>query len=176
MRLVLTLFFGIVFAAWADAQQTAGSLTAAERRKQLQSNRKLLEKLVSNSVALSGANSSLDRAVAACRGAMGDLCLALDGAITSHDASRVAELGDYLAAIVHDGLLPNLNEAKLQFADGSPERVRLVDLHKSASDDFARVESSIPLTDSLARSQQVKAVMAKWQVATQNELAEVLSK
>jgi len=144
--------------AWADAQQTT-TLTAADRLKQLQSNRKLVEKLVGHGVSLANANEPLKRA-GHCRSAMGELTLALDGAIREQDASRVAELGEHLAAIVNDGLIPNLKEAKPNATPASPAFAEFIALHTSSTDELQRLQSSVPQLEALGRSAQVKAMLA----------------
>ncbi len=171
MRLVLTLCVGIVLAAWADAQQAGSTLTAAERLKQLQSNRTLVGQLVQHGVTLANANEPLKRAEE-CRRAMGDLSIALNGAIDAQDPNRVAELGDHLTAIVDRGLIPNLKDALPDATPGSPTYEQFQTLHKSSSDEMQRLQNSVPQLDALGRSSQVKAMLANWS-KTREELANI---
>lgn len=173
MRTFLTLCLAVVLVTWADAQQAAAHLTAAERLQQLKSNRAILEKMVSHSVALSHANDPIGR-TAACRAAMGDLSTALDGAIAAQDANRVAELGEHLSLIVSDGLIPTIADARIQVPAGSEEEARLKDLYKQATDEMTRLELSVPRTNSLGRSHQVKETLAKWN-ATRDRLKKLFA-
>lgn len=173
MRTVLTILCAALLAAWADAQATPIVLTAGERMAQLQSNRALLEKLVSHSVSLSNANDPLSR-TAACRAAMGELASAVDAAILARNAGRIAELGDYLTAIVTDGLIPTMTEARSEVPLGSAEETRLLDLHKQATEDMARLDRALPRTDSLSRSGPVNATLTRWDT-TRTALAKLFN-
>lgn len=163
MRLLATIAAAALVAAWADAQQ-AGMLGAAERLRQLHANRALIDTLVQRNLVLAHANRPLERAEA-CRLSMIDLARELEAAIRAQDASRVAELGDHLTAIVRDALTPALTDAIDQIPTDSPDRERLVQLHKAAAEEFARIELKVPRTDVLGRSQHVKRTLADWHSA-----------
>lgn len=173
MRMLLTLLSAIVLVAWADAQQAGAMLTASERLKQLQANRTLVEKLVASGLTLSTANNSVSRA-SACRAAMGDLTLALDGAIAEKDPNRIAELGDHLNALVSNGLIPALEESR-DVPAGSADAAKVKEIHKQASDELTRLDLSVPRTDAVGRSAQVKATLESW-TATRAQLAKLFAK
>jgi hypothetical protein len=173
MRTLLTLLGAALLAAWADAQQAGALLTAGERLKQLQANRTLVEKMVASGLALSTANDSVSRA-AACRTAMGELALALDGAIDGKDPSRIAELGDHLTVLVSDGLIPAIADSH-DVPAGSADEARLKEIHKQVSDEMARLELAVPRTDAVGRSTQVRATLERF-TATRAKLAKLYSK
>lgn len=164
MKLFQTLLVGVLLAAWADAQQAGAALTAAERLKQLQNNRALLSALVNRSVAYVEANDPLRRAET-CRGAMTDLAKSLDAAILARDAERIAELGDHYAMMADEALLPIIREAAQTVPTTSPDRDRLVALHKAATEDLQQLEWSVPVGDTLGRSKSVKEMLARWQAS-----------
>ena len=93
-----TLLFA-TFAALASGQPTTPGPIAFEQLKLFKSNRELLEDLVSRSVDLANANDPLTRAKA-CQKATSDIGRAMGTAVRADDADRVAELGEYLTALI----------------------------------------------------------------------------
>ena len=138
--LTLTLFAGL--SLWASAQERATEFH--QQLKQLEANRLLLDQLIDHGLNLSSpekGGSSLARAEE-CRLAAVTLAAALKAA-PANDPERVAELSDHVAAVVRDGLLPNLTDAHINV--GSPEqRKRLEDISRGAREDLSALDKSLP--------------------------------
>lgn len=119
-------------AAWASAQGPAPGETAAERMDQFTRDRALLETLVDRGLELADAGTPLRRA-RVCHDAATDIGGRLREAVAAEDPVRVAELTEYLGAIVHDGLVPTYRQARDTIPPGSPEAADLDRLRYDAT-------------------------------------------
>ena len=158
-----TLLFA-AFAALASGQPTTPGPLASEQLKLFKSNRELLEDLVSRSVDLANANDPLTRAKA-CQKATADIGRAMGTAVRADDADRVAELGEYLTALMDQGLTPTLTDARRQNPVGSPGEVELVQFHERATLEAEQLELSIPALGRIGTSARVKDARAKLHTA-----------
>lgn len=150
--LALTLFAGL--SLWASAQDRNPEFH--QRLKQLEANRLLLDQLIEHGLNLSSAEkggNSLARAEE-CRIAAATLAAALKAA-PSDDPERVAELCDHIAAVVHDGLVPNLTQAGKDIPPGSRDYERLKGLSSQSSEYVASLVAAIPTGGRLSTSPKV---------------------
>jgi hypothetical protein len=150
--LTLTLFAGL--SLWASGQD--GTPRMERRLKQVEANRLLLSQLIDHGLNLSSAEKGgypLARAEE-CRGAAATLVAALKAA-SADDPERVAELCDHIAAVVRDGLVPNLNEAGRDIKPGSQHYDRLKDLTKNSNADVAAWVAAVPAGGRLDTSPEV---------------------
>ena len=157
-RTMLTLIVFAALSAWAGAQGTA-PLSAEIQIKQFQSNRILIENLVSHGIELSKADNPLQRA-AACRQTARTLANSLENAARDKDADRVAEFAHLYGEVVRDGLVPNLEAASNSIPAGSPQWADLQTIRDKAKADFEGVHSSIPTTGKVGDNDKVKAALA----------------
>ncbi|HET6575469.1 MAG TPA: hypothetical protein VFG68_17835 [Fimbriiglobus sp.] len=139
--LTLTLFAGL--SLWAAGQDHAPLVD--RRLKQLEGNRLLLEQFIDHGLNLSSAEKGGNSLVRAeeCRQAAVHLANALKAA-PADDPERVAELSDYVAAVVRDGLVPNLTRASQDIPPGSNEYKRLGELSQLSSQDIAALVAAFP--------------------------------
>lgn len=160
-RTVSTLLIAAVLSAWASAH-TAVVRPVAEELRLLNSNRELLEHLITHGLSLSEANSPLDRADK-CQKAATTLADALSLACRdpNPDVSRIAELSDYLGTVLTDGLTPTLREARSQIAPGSPEFARLEKLEQQSDTVVRQVIDTIPTTGPLGERVEVRTARGK---------------
>ena len=139
--------------AWVSAQGPTG-LSAHDRLKLLVSNKHLLEDLMDHGVRVADKNTPLDRAEE-CLKTADPLARELRSAVYLHDADRVAEMGDLLKRLVSDGFVPNLNEAK-NIPEGSPEFVRLKEVHRTAARNIGDLAAAIPADGEWAGQKRVR--------------------
>lgn len=150
--LTLTLFAGL--SLWASGQDRAPDFH--QQLKQLEANRLLLDQLIDHGLNLSSAEkggNSLARAEE-CRVAAATLVAALK-AVPGDDPERVAELCDHIAAVVRDGLVPNLAQAGKDIPPGSQEYKRLTEVSSGSSEDVAALVAAFPTGDRLDKSPKV---------------------
>jgi hypothetical protein len=81
--------------------------------------------------------------------------------VTRSDADRVSEIGDHIHAIVNDGLLPNLREARDQIRPGSADYGKLQELHGLASQKLNELPSAVPTTGEFAQQRRVRETREK---------------
>jgi hypothetical protein len=163
--LTLSLFAGL--SLWASAQERTTQLY--QHLKQFEANRLLLDQLINHGLNLSKGGDSLGRAEE-CRQAAITLAAALK-TVPRNDAERVAELSDHIAAVVRDGLVPNLTDAHAQV--GSPEqRQKLADISRDARTDLSELDKSLPHGEVFDRSASLASARQKLTDA-QQKLAEV---
>jgi hypothetical protein len=158
--LTLTLFAGL--SLWASAQSQAPLMD--RQLKQFEANRLLLDQLLDHGLNLSSAERGgfpLARAEE-CRLAAEKLEDALkDASATDSDPERVAELCDHIAAVVRDGLVPNLDQARKDIPPGSPDYKRFTDLSSQSSDYVAGLVAAFPTGGRLGTSPEVTAARSK---------------
>jgi hypothetical protein len=150
--LTLTLFAGL--SLWASGQDRAPDFH--QQLKQLEANRLLLDQLIDHGLNLSSAEkggNSLAKAEE-CRLAAATLVAALKAA-PGDDPERVAELCDHIAAVVRDGLVPNLAQAGKDIPPGSQEYKRLTEVSSGSSEDVAALVAAFPTGDRLDKSSKV---------------------
>lgn len=152
--LTLTLFAGL--SLWASAQDRNREFH--QQLKQLEANRLLLDQLIDHGLNLSSAEkggNSLARA-RECREAAEKLAAALKAASADDtDPERVAELGDHIAAVVRDGLVPNLTQAGRDIPPGSQDYKRLTELSAQSSEYVAALVAAFPTGGRLDTSSKV---------------------
>jgi hypothetical protein len=139
--LTLSLFAGL--SLWASAQPRA---TEFHRQlKQFEANRLLLDQLIDHGLDLSSVERGGNSLVRAeeCREAAATLAAALKAA-RPDDPERVAELSDHVAAVVRDGLVPNLAQAGKDIKPGSQDYERLKILSSRSSEDVAALLVAFP--------------------------------
>lgn len=163
-RFAATLAILTAFAAWAGAQSNPSAPLAAEQLRLFQSNRELLENLVEHSVELANADTPVAK-VKACRASAKDLGRALRDAADRDDPDRVAELGDYLAAVLRHGLAPAINEARRTIPAGTAAEAELAEQARAATEDAKAFELSIPALGKVGASAKAKDARAKLQHA-----------
>jgi hypothetical protein len=150
--LTLTLFAGL--SVWASGQDRAPLVD--QQLKQLEENRLLLDQLIDHGLNLSSAEkggNSLARAEE-CRLAAATLAAALKAA-PANDPERVAELSDHIAAVVRDGLVPNLTQAGKDIPPGSRDYERLKGLSSQSSEYVAALVAAFPTGGRLNTSPKV---------------------
>jgi hypothetical protein len=157
-RSVLTLVIGAALSAWVSAQGPP-LLSADVQVKQFKANRILIENLVDHGIDLSNADSPLRRAEA-CQRTAGTLAHYLARAAGNEDPDRVAEFANLYSAVVRDGLVPNLNEAKRGITDPkSPDAGRLRAVNEQARRDLDEVRKSIPTSGKVGEHDKVKSAL-----------------
>jgi hypothetical protein len=158
--LTLTLFAGL--SLWASAQDRTPPMD--QRLKQFEANRLLLDQLLDHGLNLSSAERGgfpLARAEE-CRLAATTLAAALTAASANDsDPERVAELCDHIAAVVRDGLVPNLTQARKDTPPGSPDYVRFTKLSSESSEYVAGLVATFPAGGRLGTSPEVAAAKSK---------------
>lgn len=150
--LTLGLFAGL--SLWASGQNRAPDFH--RQLDQLEANRLLLDRLIDHGLNLSSAEkggNSLARAEE-CRQAAVTLAAALKSA-PAGDPERVAELSDHIAAVVRDGLVPNLTQAGQDIPPGSQEHKRLSELSRQSSQDIVALVAAFPTGRRLDQSPKV---------------------
>jgi len=157
-RSLLTLSFFAGLAAWASAQSPSVGPSPAEELKMLKANGTLMEDLLGHGVRVADANTPLDRAEK-CRDASASLKRAIEDA--GDDPDRIAELAEYLAEIIRDGLAPNLATARDQIHPGSQDYGRMSKIHTEVRQDFALYQQAIPSDGKSGRSSRVKDARQK---------------
>jgi hypothetical protein len=166
--LTLALFTGL--SLWASAQQRATEFH--QQLKQLDANRLLPEQLIDCGLDLSSVEKGGNSLVRAeeCRVAATKLAAALKTA-PPNDAERVAELSDHIAAVVRDGLIPNLTDA--HNGGGSLEqREKLANISRDARTDLSNLDKSLPSGETFDRSASLTGARQKLAEARQ-KLAEI---
>lgn len=158
-RLTAILLLVAVASAWASAQPPI----AGENAQLLRRNTAILSKLVDRALQSADANSPLTRAEA-CRRTAVELADELRQAVKNDDPDRVAELGEYLAVTVSDGLTPTLTAARTQIPIGS--QAELDKLHEEAEAETNQAVESIPFVNKVGRSQLVSNARDKLAAAS----------
>ena len=165
MRRFATTFAALaLLATWAGAQSSNPAPLAGDQLKLFQSNRELLENLIEHGVELANADTPVAR-VKACRESAKDLGRALRDAAGNDDADRVAELGDYLTAVIRHGLVPTIDDARKTIPAGTPAEQELVEQALRATEEAKGFELSIPALGKLGASAKVNDVRAKLRAA-----------
>jgi hypothetical protein len=145
-RTALTLTLFAALSLWASAQDRAPTLD--RQLRQLHANRLLLDQLIDHGLHLSSGErggTHLARAEE-CRQVANKLAAALRAVADERDPDpeRVAELGDHIAAVVRDGLVPNLDGAVKDIHPGSELYDQLKKVSAQSSDDVADLVRSFP--------------------------------
>jgi hypothetical protein len=167
-RWVYMLVVFAVLAGWAGAQnQAQPALSAEDKLRLLRTNRVLINSLVHDGVIMSGANDPVVRAVK-CRDASLSLVQAIQDAAKTENAERVAELTGLFRELVHDGLVPTMNEARQIVPPQSPSGVTLAQLRENASKDVVGLKALIP-TGKMGDNPRIKEALKQL-----DELAEAL--
>jgi|GEM_PF-3279458 len=146
-----------LLAAWVSAQNPVPAqpqLSAEDKLRLLKANSTLIENLVNDGVAISSADTAVNR-VEHCRNASRSLVNAIQQAATAEDAERVAVLTDLFRDFVREGLLPTLDDAKRDVPAESPDGKRLRDLRLKAAGDLNDLKKASS-TGKLSDSQRVK--------------------
>lgn len=146
-------------AAWVSAQP-GYTPTAADSLRMLKANRGLYEDLTTSALALSGRNTSLDRADE-CRKVADRLAREAREAVDRKDADRLAEVSDHLHAVTADGLAPNLADARGSINPKSPDSQRLREVHQEAFDSLTRTANAVPTNGELGTSKRAQAAREK---------------
>ncbi len=156
-----------VAALTASAQRPPAGKTAAEQLRLFRANRPLLEQLLDQGLRLAEAGDALDRADR-CRDAVLALSRALaEASAADADPSRVAELGEHLAALVRDGLGPALAQAGVDHQPGSEGYKRLADLRGRTRVDLSNARAAFRGEGAAGRSKQVQAARGELDAAVQ---------
>ena len=165
---LLTAF--VALAAWAGAQGPVppAPLSAEDKLRLLKANGALIESLVRDGVAMSAADTPVDRA-SRCRDATRSLVNAILRATEAEDAERVAELTGLFRAVVIDGLVPTLAEAQVGVTPGSPADVKLREERGKSVKDVSELRAAIPATGKVGDSPRVKDALKQL-----DELADAL--
>lgn len=163
-RPLLVLAASAALAAWVSAQTGTGP-TAADSLRMLKLNRGLYEDLTAHALALGERHTALDRADE-CRRVADRLGREVQDAARLNNPDRVAEVGDHLGAVVADGLVPNLTDARDGISPKSPEFKRLQDVHREAFDGLTRTVNAIPTDGEVGASAKVQAAREKLAAAT----------
>lgn len=145
-----TLFAVVAFAAlsgWVSGQ--GPRRIADEEAALLKKNRRLLEGLLDDGLALTASETALDRA-AACRRATDRLTGELTEAVRGENADRVNEIGEQLTALLADGFLPPFAAAQAEIRPDSPEFPRLQTLHGESAVQLKAALDAVPTTGKLA--------------------------
>jgi len=158
-RTALTLVAFAGLSLWATAQDTTSNRVATDIEL-LRTNRVLLDDLIDHGLQLSKAGGPLDRAVE-CRKTAATLGLALKHATGGTDDDRVAELSDYLTAVVRDGLVPNFDLARQGIPRGSQDYERLKKEADGAKKDLDALDEVFPTEGKLGRSGKVAEARRK---------------
>lgn len=156
-RSLLSLFAFAALSTWVGAQGPA-PLPAEVQVKQFKANQFLIADLVDHGVRLADAGDPLDRAEE-CRKTALTLARSLERAADAGDADRVAEFAGLYGAVVRDGLVPNLAEARKNIHKGSPRWDDLQRLSERAAANHAEARKSIPTTGPVGDSDKVKAAL-----------------
>jgi hypothetical protein len=146
-------------AAWVSAQPGFAP-TAGDHLRLLQANRGLYDDLTKHALALSGKNTSLDRADE-CRQVADRLAREVREAVDRKDADRVAEVSDHLSAVTADGLAPNLADARRDITPTSQDYPRLQEVHQQAFDSLSRLATAVPTDGELGESKRAQAAREK---------------
>lgn len=154
---VILTFAGL--AAWAGAQGQTPGASAADRLRLLRANRAVIGDLVAAGVKFGRQDDPINRA-AACAEVAGALTHALGRAAAdpAADPDRVAELGRHLTAVVGDGLVPVLDDARRAVPEGSPRAPELARVREKAGRDLADCRRTIPAAGAVAADPAVKDV------------------
>jgi hypothetical protein len=168
-RWVYMLVAFTVLTAWAGAQNPAQpALSAKDRLHLLRANSALIDNLVSEGVKMSAASDPVQRAER-CRGAARSLANSIEQAVKAEDAERVAELTGLFRELVHDGLVPTMNEARESVPPQSKAAEQLAQLRSHAANDVKDLKTAIPASGKLSDNPRVKDALKQL-----DELAEVL--
>lgn len=154
-RTALTLALFAALAAWASAQ---GPVTMSDELRMLRTNRGLLTDLLDHGVKLSDNGGTPLARAGECRRAAETLGAALRG---ETDEERIAELSDRLAAVVREGLAPNVRKARDEIPRGSPDYDRLRAEAERARKYLDDLGAALPQEGKLGRSPQVEAARRK---------------
>jgi hypothetical protein len=148
-RTALTLTLFACLSLWASGQDRAPIYKQID---QLEANRVLLNQLIDCGLNLSSAEKGepVSRAEE-CRLAASHLVAALK-TVRPDDAERVAELSDHVAAVVLDGLIPNLNAAHDNVGASREQLDKLVKISKHARADLSAFNKSLPSGGAFDRS------------------------
>lgn len=161
-RTLLTLTIAAGCSLWASAQDR---VPVYQQLRQFEANRQLLDQLIEHGLSLSSekGGNSLGRAEE-CRLAAGSLAAALKTA-PDDDPERVAELGDLIASVVRDGLVPNLNQAGEDIRPGSQDFDRLQALSRQSDSDVRAWLAAFPTGERLDQSATVGAARKRLEEA-----------
>jgi hypothetical protein len=155
-RTILTTAVLAALAAWASAQNPAPGEAAGERMDRFARNRSLVESLVARGVDLANTNDPLQRA-GVCHDTAAELGGRLREAVAADDPVRVAELTEYLGAVAHGGLIPNLEDARQVIPARSPEEEKLLKLRDDAAAGLGQAEAAVPADGRIGASPRVSA-------------------
>lgn len=153
--LTMTILAGL--SAWVAAQGPAPGETAGERMTRFSRNRILVETLVDRSLELTRVDVPLHRA-RVCHETTIDLQGRLKEAVAANDAVRVAELAEYLDAIVREALVPTLTSARQSIPVGSPDEAELLALRDAASTGLEQTGAAVPREGRLHSSARIRLV------------------
>lgn len=156
-RALLTPVAAAVLCAWAGAQGPV-PLAPADQVKLLKTNRILIGNLVENGLALANAGNESQR-VEACRGTSLSLAIALKAAARDGDPDRVAELAGLMAAVIRDGLVPNLEVATRTVQPGSPQAAQLARVRENAAQDLDDVGTAVAAVATLTDNPKVNEAL-----------------
>jgi hypothetical protein len=167
-RWVYMLVVFAPLAGWAGAQNPAQPLSPEDKLRLLQTNSALIDNLVRDGIALSGANDSVTRAER-CRHASLSLAEAIKQAATTEDAERVVELTGLFREVVSDGLVPTMREAQQNVPPQSPAAKALSTLQGLAANDVAGLKTVISAGGKMSENPRMKDALKQL-----DELTEVL--
>jgi hypothetical protein len=163
-RLLFTLALMPLVAMMAPGQSALRPL-AADQVKLFRANRELLEDLVQHTVELAKADTPVARAKA-CLDTTQDLGRAMQNAIAVDDAERVAELSEYLAAVIAQSLQPTIDEGRRVIPVGTPAERDLAAVRSQAVKDTQIWENAIPAIGKIGTSAKVRTAREYLQKAT----------
>ncbi len=144
----------------ASAQPANSGLSAYEQLQLLKSNRELLEDLLDQGTRVSDANTPLDRA-AECQRSTDRLAREFRAAIERSDSDRACEIGDHVEKIVVEGFVPNLETARRNSKEGSPDFERVKSMHRNAVQSLDGLHGTMPKDGPLAKSKRFQQLREK---------------
>ncbi|MCI0703495.1 MAG: hypothetical protein L0241_20640 [Planctomycetia bacterium] len=156
-----TLFASL--ASWVGDQAPSpppAPLTADDRIRLLKANGQLIDNLVNQSIELSRAGDSENRAIA-CRKTAQLLAAAAEVAATKQEAERVAVLTRLFHKVVRDGLIPTLGDWKRGVPPESPSALRLAALRNEVPNDVINLKSAIPTSGAVGENPNVRDALAQ---------------
>jgi hypothetical protein len=136
-----TLIQPVLFASFVLADLQGGP-SATIRAELLRRNRKLIEIVVQNSIALAATDNPLYRA-----DACGDLAKRLADEIrgvNENEWDRAIELAEYLQVVLKVGVAANLAEARRGIPSGSNDENHLFDVQEQTAAKMRALEDSLP--------------------------------
>jgi hypothetical protein len=141
VRRFLTLALLAVTATLAWADDPAARL-AAERARQFERNRNLIDALVQSALHLAGEDDALKRADQ-CAGLAEQLGQEIRDAAHNHDTARISELSSHFQAMLEQGVAGNLLFAKKSVAAGSHLDQKMGDLRGRTADVIKNLEEEV---------------------------------